>query len=90
MPRFWKTTAPGFGRYLRARRVEVFGKQEAAALAIREQLGTQFSASNLQQFETGQRVPDWPILAAMSLVYRVSVYELLDQLVLTIEFPRAS
>src|SRR5262245_4698323 len=81
--------APAFGRWIAQRR----GRQslEQIALKIRpyvESTGLKVDRSSLAKVEAG-RLPSWPMLAALAIVFEVPMREMVDRLVSSIEFPGA-
>lgn len=81
--------APKFGQWLELKR----GKRsfEQIAQKIRplvEGVELKVDRSTIKKFEQG-RVPSWPMLGAISVVYDVPIEETVERLRLALEFPAA-
>lgn len=79
--------APAFGRWV----AEMRGDEslEDIAMKIRpyvEQTGLKVDRSSLMKLESG-RLPSWPMMAALGIVFDVPFQVVIDQLVSAIDFP---
>jgi hypothetical protein len=83
-------TAPDFGAWLLELRAD--RSAEAVARQIRPlvaKAGLKVDQSLIHKIEGG-RIPNWPLLAAFSRVYRVPLLEVVQRLTDSVQFPGAS
>lgn len=89
-----QVTAPKFGAWLKARREFPPADQKPKSLeGLAKRLrplvaasGLKVTTSTLTKFEQG-RVPNWPMLFALSIAYEIPILQMVAQLVGTVEFP---